>query len=242
MKPSEFWSILWLQYQGKGVQNLWTLPDTKTYNFECSTELGSIDDTVESLVQEGKDVYFQIGLQSQKWGTHKRGKEETTIAIPGFWHDADIAGLGHKQTALPEDLDAALSLLFGFPLTPTLIVHSGGGLYPFWPLKTPWVFSSDAEREAAKNLSKQLQDALNDLGRQRGYKLDSTSNLDRVLRIPGSMNFKIRENPRPVRVIHYDPSKRYTLDEIKDRLPAKAIAVVTPPAQKGTSIPPGETK
>ena len=123
MKPSEFWSILWLQYQGKGVQNIWTLPDTKTYNFECSTELGSIDDTVESLVQEGKDVYFQIGLQSQKWGTHKRGKEETTIAIPGFWHDADIAGLGHKQTALPEDLDAALSLLFGFPLTPTLIVH-----------------------------------------------------------------------------------------------------------------------
>ena len=109
-------------------------------------------------------------------------------------------------------------------------------------MKTPWVFGSDAEREAAKNLSKQLQDALNDLGRQRGYKLDSTSNLDRVLRIPGSMNFKIRENPRPVRVIHYDPSKRYTLDEIKDRLPVRAIAVVAPPAQKGTSIPPGETK
>ena len=242
MKPSEFLSILWLRHQGKGIQNLWTLPDSKTYNFECSTEIGSIDDTVESLVRESKDVYFQVGLQSQKWGTHKRGKEETTIAIPGFWHDTDIAGPGHKQTALLKDLDAALSLLFDFPVPPTLIVHSGGGLYPFWPLKTPWVFGSDADREAAKNLSKQLQDALNDLGRQRGYKLDSTSNLDRVLRIPGSMNFKIRENPRPVRVIHYDPSKRYTLDEIKDRLPARAISVVASPAQKGTSIPPGETK
>lgn len=215
MKPSEFLSILWLQHQGKGIQNLWTLPDSKTYNFECSTELSSIDDTVESLVQEGKAVYFQVGLQSQKWGTHKRGKEETTIAIPGFWHDTDIAGPGHKQPNLPQDLAAARDLIFSLPLPPTMIVHSGGGAYPLWLFKTPWELADDAEREKAKALSVRLQAFINAEGRKRGYTLDSTANLDRLLRIPGSLNVKDPANPRPVQVIHYEPAKRYTPDEIE---------------------------
>ncbi|BAH76534.1 DUF927 domain-containing protein [Solidesulfovibrio magneticus] len=240
--PSEFLRIVWKDFAQKAIQNICTLNSNATYNFELPTELNLIDSTVKSLIAKGSNVYFQVGLQSHKSGPHKRGKEVTTVAIPGFWDDTDILGPGHKQQRLPKDQDAALELIFDFPLHPTLIVHSGGGLYPFWLFKNPWVFTSDADREAAKDLSKQFQTALHDRGRRRGYELDSTSNLDRLLRIPGSVNFKMPETPRPVHVLYFDPNKRYTLDEIKDHLPAKAIAVVAPPAQKGTSIPSGERK
>jgi len=127
-----------------------------------------------------------------------------------------------------------MNLISEFPLPPTLIVNSGGGIYPFWLFKEPWVFVSDAEREAAKALSIRVQEAINDLGRQHGYKLDSTANLDRLLRIPGSTNLKVPENPRPVQVTYYDPVKRYTLTEIKDSLPAKPITLY--PVKKNTPV------
>lgn len=68
MKPSEFLSILWLRHQGKGIQNIWTLPDSKTYNFEYSTEIGSIDDTVESLYEKARTLCFRSACNRKNGG------------------------------------------------------------------------------------------------------------------------------------------------------------------------------
>ncbi|MYL85232.1 DUF927 domain-containing protein [Desulfovibrio aerotolerans] len=237
MGPEEFLKVLWAGYTGDGILNLWTLPDKLTHNFKAATEIDAAATAVYDLTQSGQNVYVQMGLQAEETGPRSRGKEATTTAISGFWHDTDIAGPGHKQKNLPPDLDAALALIFSFPLLPTLVVHSGGGLYPIWMLHKPWVFASDGDRDAAKALSMQLQGHLNELGRQRGYVLDSTANLDRVLRIPGGLNQKDPANPRPVQVIFYEPRNRYSPEEIAQALPPVANTAAAPRLKSKSNAP-----
>ena len=167
--PSQtFLQALWPNYQGTGYLNLWTLPARTTYPFALPEGFGAVEATVQDLTQQGLHVYFQVGLQASNTGSHSRGKEDTTVAIPGFWHDTDIAGHGHKQPNLPKDLAAAKDLIFSLPLAPTMVVYSGGGIYPFWLLQAPWEFADDADREKAKALSVRLQAFINAEGRKRG--------------------------------------------------------------------------
>lgn len=221
--PSQmFLQALWSAFQGTGYINLWTAPARRTYPFALAEGLDAVEAKVQDLTQQGQHVYVQIGLQATNVGSYSRGKEATTVAIPGLWYDTDIAGPGHKQPNLPQDLAAARDLIFSLPLPPTMIVHSGGGVYPLWLFKTPWELADDADREKAKALSVRLQAFINAEGRKRGYTLDSTANLDRLLRIPGSLNVKDPANPRPVQVIYYEPADRYTPDEIKQAFPPVA--------------------
>ena len=64
----------------------------------------------------------------------ERGKIDDIIGIPGLWLDLDYDSPGaHKaRHPLPQDEDAALSLLDAAPYKPSLIVHSGHGLQVYW--------------------------------------------------------------------------------------------------------------
>ena len=228
MSTTTFLQELWLNYQGPGYLNIWHRPGQITHPFAIAGGFEAVEAKVQELTQQGHHVYFQVGLQATNVGPRSRGKEATTVAIPGFWHDTDIAGPGHKQPNLPKDLLAAQDLIFSLPLAPTMIVYSGGGFYPLWNFKRPWVFADDADREKAKALSVRLHAFTNAEGHKRGYTFDQTADLVRVLRIPGSMNVKDPKNPRPVQVIYYEPANRYTPDEIEQAFPN----VSTTPAVK----------
>jgi len=91
MTAAQFIQTLWPNYQGDGYFNIWTAPKKITYNFELAKGIDNVDATVQSLVHEDQHVYFQVGLQASNTGPKSRGKELTTIAIPGFWHDTDIS-------------------------------------------------------------------------------------------------------------------------------------------------------
>ncbi len=109
-----------------------------------------------------------------------------------------------------------MSLVQAMPLPPSLIVYSGHGLQPRWLLSRPWIFAGPDDRAAAAALVRDWQDRLRQLAAQRGWTLDSTHDLARIMRLPGTFNRKAE----PVAVTCDMPMslKRYDVAELRDAL------------------------
>lgn len=134
------------------------------------------------------DLYHTIGLlrDHPKRG---RGTEADVIAIPGFWFDLDCRGGKHNTKDLPSKEDA-LAFIQSLSLRPSLVVWSGGGLHIYWLFHAPIYFHTLEEREAVKDLSSRFQKGIILRGQEQGWRLDNTSDLVRLLRLPGTFNHK----------------------------------------------------
>src|SRR5262249_50082571 len=98
------------------------------------------------------NVYFGLGLIR---GTPRdRGAASDVGALGALGADVDLAGDAHPSKSLPPDVAAAEALLASLPLAPSVVVHSGHGLHPYWLLKEPWVFDAEPERERAAALAR----------------------------------------------------------------------------------------
>jgi hypothetical protein len=98
----------------------------------------------------------------------------------------------------------------------------------YWLFRELWTFDDGAERAAGGALSRGFQGAMMDLARTKGWTIDMTADLARVLRVPGTWNRKL-EPCQPVRVLRYRPQRRYTRDDFLEyitvELPRDAPAI-----------------
>ena len=178
-----------------------------------------------------QNCYLGIGIRRQRPGNGVgRGKADDIIAIPGLWLDLDYHSPGAHKTRhpLPPNEDAALSLLDAAPYKPSLIIHSGHGLQVYWLFKELVCFDTRHNRDAFTRLCRGWQQLFQQAGRDKGWHVDSTADLARVLRIPGTRNLKTDE-PREVTVrevndFRYDPSDFRDFAE-PDNSPAPRISV-----------------
>lgn len=136
------------------------------------------------------NVFMGAGLAQRAMGADKRVLKSEVYCIAALWLDLDIADPVHGKTNLPTTTDEALSLLRELPFDPSYIVHSGHGLQAWWCFKEPWYFRSPYERADAANLEKRLIYWYKDKARAHGWDVDSVFNLDRIMRLPGSVNYK----------------------------------------------------
>jgi putative DNA primase/helicase len=165
-------------------------------------------------------VYLRSTTLKAPLAPGKRGSEDDSLALPGLWADLDIAGPGHKTTEqLPPDVDAAQRIIAesGLP-EPTIWVHSGGGLYPWWMLDQPTIIDDDNRVDLAR-LSERWQNAIARSAAALGWHYGTgVGDLARVLRIPGTVNRKAGL-ARSCRIIH-DGTAVYTLDSLHAGLAA----------------------
>ena len=89
--------------------------------------------------------------------------------------DADFKLMGEEETR---------RRIAASPLPPSLVVHSGGGLHVYWVLKEPIFLQMSGGMKKARNLLQQW-----------ALQFESVVDVDvsepvRVLRIPGSTNYK----------------------------------------------------
>jgi hypothetical protein len=195
---------------------IWTLPEKRS--FWCETVEEAVA-TVER-VRVTSDVYFGIGLAGKDFGATRRCPASEVIAIPGMWADFDIAGAGHKKANLPPNREAILELMREAGLPPTVSINSGHGLQCYWLLEDLWEFASDTERANAEGIVRRWNYTLRELARKRGWDVDSTWDLARVYRVPGTTNRKVKHEPAPVHIIQQD-GPRYTLAQIEPKLAAE---------------------
>ena len=202
--PQEFKDTLYGDAE-TGWLTIFYTPSRLTVWFPVSEPIPDLD--------LNQNCYLGVGLRRQRPDNRReRGKTNDIIGIPGLWLDLDYDSPGaHKvRHSLPPNQDAALSLLDTAPFKPSLIIHSGHGLQVYWLFKEMACFDTSEGRQAISRLCRGWQQVFQHAGRNRGWHVDSTADLARVLRIPGTRNHKT-DPQREVSVLEasgfrYDPS------------------------------------
>ena len=173
---------------------IWTLPEKKSF---WAKTVGEAIQRVGELTES--NVYVGVGLSNKNYGPNRRCEAKEIAGIVGLWADIDIAGPPHKKANLPPDEASVGSLIEETGLKPTLLIHTGHGFHTWWLFKEPWIFESDEERTKAASLAQGWSDTLRIRARTHGWDIDATGELARVMRVPGTTNYK--GTPVPVRTM-----------------------------------------
>jgi len=167
------------------------------------------------------DVWLGAATRTTNLGG-SRGGDRDTCQLPGVWCDIDIAGPGHSDDRYPRDLTAALALVATFPLPPTAIIHTGGGIQPWW------LFDEPVDADEASPLLARWAHRWQDQARIADVTIDSVWDLSRVLRVPGTLNRKL-DLPRPVLPLEGGThTARYTVEDLLELCPDPPAATITP--------------
>lgn len=187
-----------------------------------------------------KDVWFCTSTQS-KSGTNKHGKPKAVrfahnaIAQKSIWIDLDVKDPANpdpkndlkKYDTVADAVKAALGFakVVGLP-NPSAIVYSGNGVHFYWISKTA-LNPQDWQRYASglKNLLL-ANNILCDAG--------ITTDIARILRVPGTFNWKDLTKPKLVQLAPM-PLKMYDFPVALDFLTQFAGPVTATP-QAGTSL------
>ena len=216
---------------------VWTLPDRRSHWLHATSEADQNwpGDTYTGVALPDWSAVNLRAQQESKSLDQVRAKAEETTAIPGLWLDLDFLDDAHKKPGLPtkEEADAFIRNLTH---TPTIVVHSGHG-YQFWWLFAggAWYFQNDDERLQAQALVQTWQNECRD---RLGKAIDSTHDLARVMRLPGTSNHK-SDPIVPVEVLEADGVrlvKRLWLQSLNGKTPARKSTPKASTARAGEGL------
>ncbi len=176
----------------------------------------STEEAARVASHQDRHVYFSPAVYHDGLGVHEKGGAADVIGITALFADLDFAH-GTKSKPYPPDMDAALSILRAAPFYPSTVWATGGGIQCAWFLKeVEWISDDDRPRVAGivAGWIELLERHAKSIG---GWAMDHVGNVDRVLRLPGSMNCKpIYGEPRPVNVLEFDENRRFLLEDFEE--------------------------
>jgi hypothetical protein len=191
-------------YADSGYVSLWSSPSKAAWFYPVDDLDRVAFDAIE-LSKTGQ-VYCGSGVLGKE-PPRGRGVANDVIGLPGFHMDVDIHSPGaHAADNLPPSIEAAVEMLHEFPIAPTMIIGSGHGLQVWWIFPETYYFGNRTDREYIETLLRRLQGTINLIASRSGWRLDSTFDLARVLRLAGTVNRKT--DPRRVRILHLDEARR----------------------------------
>lgn len=157
------------------------------------------------------DVYHGLATMRPGLEDGRRGGQADAVSIRVLHVDVDVQGPGHARADLPPTLAAGYELAEACPMWPSAVVESGGGLQMYWLL--------DRRLTVAEVLPvlARWRDYWRGAASERGWHIDSTWDIARVLRVPGTLNWKTG-TARPVELAVWCPERVYTVSDV-DALP-----------------------
>lgn len=160
------------------------------------------------------DLYLSQGGQ-QKPGHTKEGKKlpEADRNFPNIWclrslrMDVDV-----KEYPNVEAMDDAVEKFYtdtGFPKASFAVKSGSGGYHLYWPFN----------RLVHPDEWQPMADALSAAAQSTGLKFDTECTVDRtrVLRIPGTKNYKNKDKPTDVEIL-YDSGEVFTVEQLQRAL------------------------
>ena len=127
----------------------------------------------------------------------KSGTKKDVLGLGAFWVDMDPREC-EKEGILVNIKEILPDLLY-----PSIIVDSGNGYHLYWILEPFWNFNGDDDIQKAETILRSIAVELNGD--------TSSAEVARVLRVPGSVNLKVRENPKQVKIVHWNPDKKFDI-------------------------------
>lgn len=149
----------------------------------------SASQAVEALraSPEKLNIFFGVAPRSERGGT-----KESIHFVTCLWADLDGKRFASKADALRS--------LEGFSLSPSMVIDSGNGYHAYWLLTEP---TSELAKVEAINA-----------GIAQVLGGDKTHDVSRILRVPGTCNWKDPANPKPVRILQ-SRSQRHALEDFE---------------------------
>jgi hypothetical protein len=193
--------------------NIWTAPNKKSRFFK---DIDKAAGYIDKIVDKDFDIYIQTGMTGQNLGSKRRGKKKEIIGLPGFYMDIDVAGSAHENKNLPPTVDAAIKLVMGHGIDPTLIVNSGHGVHAWWLFKEALIFDGEKENNKAEMMNRRLQETIKQRAKENGWELDATFDRTRLLRIVGTYNRKEPDCPILVQLIENTGVRYSGIDDFED--------------------------
>ena len=190
---------------------LWTKQDKKTYPFEIADTKHTMVKKAIELSNSGFDVYHCVNPVNVK-PSGKRGDESVVAYQTACIVDIDIASDAHKQSDLAPSFDVAKSYL---PFQPSILIHSGYGLHAYYVFDSP-IAITDENREQIKQRNELLLDVVR--SRSNGNKIDGVGDLPRILRTPGTFNYKLGKDNTPLCHIVEVNDLRFTPEQLDEKL------------------------
>ena len=232
MTPLEFLAVV-LPSPGMGLYCAAGFKE-KIKRHKFVEEIAHLEDTIQAWHQEGLDCYFALSV------FEKRGSREAVNARYSKCLFVDLDGYATKKEAIQalNEFMAKTGLdLLGTPY----VTDSGGGVHVFWPY-----------REAVEiALWKPVAEAFKRLFLQENMRIDMSVTADaaRVLRIPGTSNFKKKyDKPRPTRILvdqgdifDFEELSKHIFSMLKAPVPAPPAAALSLPGTRPTSVNPSAT-
>ena len=192
VQPAEGWLAI-VGIKGKAVKQ--HLVNTKE----------AADTLIQKFVKEERNVFFGVA----KFASNAGRKKDNVLSLKAFWLDVDCGpdkAKPNPKTGIPggyaTQLDA-FNALKTFCRTTRLpkpiIVNSGRGLHVYWAL------TADISREEWEPVAAQLRD----LCVKNDFYIDpAVFEVARVLRVPGTYNFK-GATPKEVRILTEAPPVKF---------------------------------
>jgi hypothetical protein len=194
---------------------------TSSKYFESTSQLKQLISFATKSADAGHEIFFGPAIRGKDLG-NQRSDANNVLVVKSCWVDIDSP---EKELPADQKLSAAKKLLEEFvealqryDLEPSYVVESGHGYHVYFvfnrfldPTNTNW----QKTQSALVNLAKGDTQA---------------KNVGRLLRVPGTYNYKDRNNPKPVQIIH-DSGKVFAEDNFKqlvlDHGPKKPVQNVT---------------
>lgn len=227
-------------YPADAAPVLFSLPGKTVLPFALENREG-LARAVEALVARREDVYLHVAMHdASRFAPRGRGSNESAVALTALFDDVDmlIPGHRHKGAKLPTTLEEARAFLDLLPWRPSLVVHSGFGLQPYWLFREPLLLDDAGDRALAEMLLARYRQHRDVLAALRGWTFDAVHDLARVLRLPGTRNFKNPDAVKNVTILE-ETGIRYNPSELLDELPPLDVR---PPVSSGATALSGDEK
>jgi hypothetical protein len=160
-----------------------------------AASMDAIVNRAETLSKKSP-VYFGINRRATQLALGERGGNEEVGNISIIGMDIDVSDPKKPDKHRPRTKEEALTLLEGFALKPSYTLSSGNGVHAYWALGEEIVIETEEQRKEAQELVRAFYRGFGAFASP--YEFDATHDLSRMLRFPGSLNFKDRANPKVV--------------------------------------------
>ncbi|MGE5696834.1 MAG: hypothetical protein ACM4D3_16865 [Candidatus Sericytochromatia bacterium] len=126
----------------------------------------------------------------------------------------DVKAGAFSDLATACDFVDALSGMVG--TRPSHVIHSGHGLQPLWPIDDG-VLDTEEKWTRAYRLSRRFGRLANRVASEFSARLDTVSDLARIVRVPGTTNWKYPADPAPVYAVRGSGGP-LTVDQLEEVL------------------------
>ena len=208
--------------------------EKKTYPFDVSTPENRRAMAIKAieLSDAGFDVYYSVNLMDTPPAANARATADYVTVQTATVTDIDIEGGNHQSNdtkKYPPTFDTAKSFL---PFPVSIIINSGYGLHGLCIYSAPITITAD-NRKFAEERNKNFIEVIRSRAGIYSKAVDSVGDLPRVLRVPGTRNYKLGISAdAPICHIVEVNDVRFTPEQFDEKL--NALYVEKKPEPKPT--------